>query len=139
MMIVYNLPHAAAPFVNRVSEIAEITRRLNENDCRLLTLVGPGGIGKTRLAMRVAANCVEQFDDGIYFIPLQPLDSPEFIVSTIIDIISPESRSGADLKHQLLQYLREKTLLLILDNFEHLLDGVELLTNILEAAPDVKL
>jgi predicted ATPase len=138
-MVVHNLPHAAAPFVNRVSEIAEITHRLNETDCRLLTLVGPGGIGKTRLAMRVAANCVEQFDDGVYFVPLQPIDSTEFILSAIIDVVSPQSRSGSDLKHQLLQYLRKKVLLLVLDNFEHLLDGAELLSEILEAAPDVKL
>lgn len=137
--VVHNLPHAASAFVNRDSEIAEIMDRLTNTDCRLLTLVGPGGIGKTRLAMRVAANCAEQFDDGVYFVPLQPLDSPEFILSAIIDIVSPQSRSGRDLKHQLLQYLRDKALLLVLDNFEHLLDGAELLSEILEAAPDVKL
>jgi predicted ATPase/DNA-binding CsgD family transcriptional regulator len=139
MMAVHNLPHAATPFVNRVSELDEITNRLNETDCRLLTLVGPGGIGKTRLAVRVAAECAEQFDDGVYFVPLQPLDSPEFILSAINDIVNPGYRSARDLKHQLLQYLREKALLLVLDNFEHLLDGAELLTEILEAAPDVKL
>jgi predicted ATPase/DNA-binding NarL/FixJ family response regulator len=138
-MGVHNLPHAAAPFVNRVSEIAEITNRLNSADCRLLTLVGPGGIGKTRLAMRVAENCADQFDDGVYFVPLQPLDSPEFIVSTITDVVGFQFRPGGDHKQQLLQYLREKALLLVLDNFEHLLDGAELLTEILEAAPDIKL
>src|SRR5436190_1402254 len=120
-MAVYNLPHAAAPFVNRDSEIVEITHRLDNPNCRLLTLVGPGGIGKTRLAARAATACAEQFDDGVYFIPLQPLDSPEFIVSAIIDVVSSQSRSGSDLKRQLLQYLREKALLLVLDNFEHLL------------------
>ena len=138
-VVVHNLPHAAAPFVNRTKEIAEITQRLNDANCRLLTLVGPGGIGKTRLAMRVAANCIDQFDDGVYFAPLQSLDSPEFILSAIIDVVSPQSRSGSDLKHQLLQYLREKALLLVLDNFEHLLDGAQVLTEILDAAPDVKL
>ncbi|HXQ37403.1 MAG TPA: AAA family ATPase, partial [Anaerolineales bacterium] len=138
-MVVHNLPHAVAPFVNRVREIRELTHRVNETDCRLLTLIGPGGIGKTRLAMRVAANCVDQFDDGVYFAPLQPLDSSEFILSAIIDAVNPQSRSGSDLKQQLLQYLREKALLLVLDNFEHLLDGADLLTEILEAAPEVKL
>jgi predicted ATPase/DNA-binding CsgD family transcriptional regulator len=138
-VVVHNLPHAAAPFVNRTRETAEIIQRLNDANCRLLTLVGPGGIGKSRLAMRVAANCVDQFDDGVYFTSLQPLDSPEFILSAIIDVVSPQSRSGSDLKQQLLQYLREKSLLLVLDNFEHLLDGAELLTEILEAAPEVKL
>jgi predicted ATPase/DNA-binding CsgD family transcriptional regulator len=138
-VVVHNLPHIAASFVNRTREIAEITQRLNDPNCRLLTLVGPGGIGKTRLAMRVAANCVDQFDDGVYFASLHALESPEFILSAIIDVVSPQSRSGSDLKQQLLQYLREKALLLVLDNFEHLLDGADLLTQILEAAPGVKL
>ncbi|MEP7284956.1 MAG: NB-ARC domain-containing protein [Chloroflexota bacterium] len=65
-MAVYKLPYHAAPFVGRISEIEEITSRLNEADCRLLTLVGAGGIGKTRLAVRAAADCGEQFDDGGY-------------------------------------------------------------------------
>src|SRR5262245_24595555 len=117
-MVVHNLPYAAAPFVNRVSEIHEITHQLQHADCRLLTLVGPGGIGKTRLAMRVAADCAEQFDDGVYYVPLQSLDSPEFIVSTIADAIRFPFSPGVDPQQQLLQYLREKVPLL-LDNFEH--------------------
>src|SRR5262245_33099963 len=138
-MVVHNLPYAAAPFVNRVSEIAEIAHRLNDTGCRLLTLVGPGGIGKTRLAIRAATECVENFDDGVYFVPLQPVDSPERIVSAILDVIGFQFRSGGDPKQHLLHYLREKALLLVLDNFEHLLDGADVLTEILAAAPEVKL
>src|SRR5215468_1006356 len=138
-MAVHNLPYAAAPFVNRVDETAEITQRLSHPDCRLLTLVGPGGIGKTRLAMRVAANCDEQFDDGVYFVPLQSLDSPEFIVSAIAEVFRFTFSPGVDPQQQLFQYLREKALLLILDTFEHLLDKTELLTEILQAAADIKL
>src|SRR5258707_6444551 len=115
-MVMHNLPYHAAPFVDRVSEVAEITSQLKDADCRLLTLVGPGGIGKTRLAIRAATSCAEQFDDGVYFVPLQPLNSPEFIISTIIDVVSFQSGQGDDLKQQLLQYLREKALLLVLDN-----------------------
>src|SRR3954466_13015842 len=102
-MAVYNLPYAAAPFVNRVSEIAEITHRLDDTGCRLLTLVGPGGIGKTRLAIRVAANCAEHFDEGVYFVSLQPLDSSEFIVSTVADAVGFQFRSGEEPKQQLLR------------------------------------
>lgn len=134
-----DLPLQPTTFVGRVRELAEIDALLRDPACRLLTLVGPGGIGKTRLAMRVAANCADQFDDGVYFIPLQPLDSPEFIVSAIIDVVSFHFRQGGDRQQQLLQYLREKVLLLVLDNFDHLLDGTKLLTEILEAAPDIKL
>ena len=138
-MVVHNLPHAAAPFVNRVSEIAEIIDRLNNAACRLLTLVGPGGIGKTRLAIRAAENCADQFDDGIYFVSLQPLNSPVFIISAIAEALGFQFGLGGDLKQQLFQYLQEKTLLLLLDNFEHLLDGVDLLTEILDASPGSKL
>ena len=138
-MVMYNLSYAAAPFVNRVSEIAEITQRLRNADCQLVTLVGPGGIGKTRLAIQAAMNCADQFDDGLYFVPLQSLDSPEFIISTIADALGFQFGPGGDLQQQLFQFLREKTLLLLLDNFEHLLDGVSLLTAILNAAPGIKL
>ena len=138
-MVVHNFPHATATFVNRVSEIAEITHRLNDPNCRLLTLVGPGGIGKTRLAIRAAENCGDQFDNGIFFVPLQPLDAPEFIISTVADTLGFQFGPSGDLKQQLFQYLREKTVLLLLDNFEHLLDGADLLTEILDAAPGIKL
>src|SRR5262249_13391648 len=97
------------------------------------------GMGKTRLAARVAADFIDQFDDGVYFVPLQPLDSSEFIVSAIADAVGFQFRSGSDLKQQLCQYLREKALLLLLDNFEHLLDAAELLSEMLAAAPDLKL
>ncbi len=138
-MIEHNILSFGAPFVNRISEIAEITQRLNDTDCRLLTLVGPGGIGKTRLAIRVASGCADQFDDGVYFVPLQSLDSSEYIVSAIADVLGFLFTSGDDPQQQLFQYLREKALLLVLDNFEHLLERAELLTEILEAAPLVKL
>lgn len=138
-MVVHNLPHASTPFVNRVSEIAEIKERLNDSNCRLLTLIGPGGIGKTRLAIRVATDCAEQFDDGVYFVPLQSLDSPDFVVSAIGDVVRYPFSPESDLQQQLLQYLREKSLLLLLDNFEHLLEGVDLLVEILAAAPDTKI
>jgi len=89
--------------------------------------------------MQVAAACADQFGDGVYFVPLQPLSSPEFIVSTILDVVSFQSRPEGDLKEQLFQYLREKGLLLVLDNFEHLMEGADLLTELLAAAPDIKL
>ncbi len=134
-----NLPLQPTAFVGRTTELAEIYALLGDPACRLLTLVGPGGVGKTRLAMRVAADCAEQFDDGVYFVPLQSPDSPEFIVSTIAGVLRFPFSPGFDPKQQLIQYLREKALLLVLDNFEHLLDRAELLTEIIEVAPDVKL
>ena len=133
------LPFQLTAFVGRTTELAEIDGLLGDAACRLLTLVGPGGIGKTRLAIQVAANCDDQFDDGVYFVPLQPLHSPELIVSAIAEIIGFPFSARVDPQQQLLQYLREKALLLVLDNFEHLLDGADQLTELLEAAPDIKL
>jgi transcriptional regulator with XRE-family HTH domain len=133
------LPFQPTGFVGRTTELAEITARLGDPACRLLSLVGPGGIGKTRLAIQVAATRACQFDDGVYFVPLQPLDSLKFIVSTVADVLSFRFSPGVDPGQQLFQYLREKALLLVLDPFEYLLDGVELLTEILQAAPNVKL
>ncbi len=134
-----SLPFQPTAFVGRTTELAEIDGLLGDPACRLLTLVGPGGIGKTRLAVQVAATCASQFDDGVYFVPLQPLHSPEFIVSAIAESIGFSFSPGVDPQQQLLQYLQEKALLLVLDNFEHLLDRADLLTELLEAAPNIKL
>jgi predicted ATPase len=83
----------------------------------------------------MAADCADQFDDGIYFVSLQSLDSSEFIASAIADAFHFLFSSGIDPQQELYQYLREKALLLVLDNFKHLLDGAKHLTEILEAAP----
>jgi len=102
--------------------------------CRLLTLVGPGGIGKTRLALEVA----QQFPNA-HFVALQPLASADFIVSAMAESLNFQFYSGSDPKQQLFDYLREKSWLVVLDNFEHLLDGATLLSEILTAAPAVRM
>lgn len=126
-------------FVGRQHELATIAQRLADPACRLLTLLGPGGIGKTRLAWEVARLQQEIFDDGVFFAVLQPLSSPEFIVPTIMDAMQLQLSPTDEPKHQLLYHLRDKLLLLILDNFEHLLDGAELISEILAYAPRVKI
>jgi predicted ATPase/DNA-binding CsgD family transcriptional regulator len=100
-----------------------------------LTLVGPGGIGKTRLALE-AAQRISMFT-GVQVVYLQALTSPEFIIPTIAETLGLHFYSGSEPHQQLLDYLGKASMLLVLDNFEHLLDGTELLTDILEAAPDV--
>src|SRR5215470_17020105 len=95
---------AASIFVGRDGELAEIARLLADPACRLLTLVGPGGIGKTRLALEAARPFPEA-----HFVPLQPLTSPDFIVSATADAINLQFYSGADPKQQLFDYLREKS------------------------------
>jgi predicted ATPase/DNA-binding CsgD family transcriptional regulator len=133
----HNLPSQPTSFIGRENEIAEIVALLTEPACRLLTLIGPGGIGKTRLAVEVARRL--KLDDGAYFVPLQPLRSIDDIVTTIVDALPLQLHGSTDPQQQLLDYLRERHMLLILDNFEHLLDGASLVTGILGAAPHVRL
>src|SRR5262249_30532172 len=98
---------------------------------------------KTRLALEAALAQLGNFADGVYFVSLAPLTSPDFIVSTAAQAIGFQFSSGQgetrEPKQQLLDYFREKTMLILMDNFEHLLDGAGLVTEILEAAPGVKI
>jgi predicted ATPase/DNA-binding NarL/FixJ family response regulator len=135
----HNLPSQPTSFIGRASEITEITALLDNPNCRLLTLVGPGGIGKTRLTIEVARCVLDAFPDGVFFVPLQPLRSTDDIVTSIVETLPLQLHGSTDPQQQLLDYLREKYILLILDNFEHLLDGVSIVTDILDTAPHVKL
>ncbi|MBV7334819.1 tetratricopeptide repeat protein [Chloroflexi bacterium TSY] len=151
----HNLPPQPTPFIGREQEMAEIQQFvLREPNCRLLTLVGPGGIGKTRLALAVGQSIVESavpppnpqsrisnlnFKDGVYFVSLAPVNVLEFLVNTIAEALNFTFYSGADPKTLLLNYLREKAMLLVLDNFEQIIEGTELLSEIVLAAPGVQL
>ena len=134
-----NLPNPPTPLVGREAELAAISRLLNDADCRLLTLVGPGGIGKTRLAIAAAAANRDRFRDGVCWVPLASLSVPEFIVSALGAALSVTFWASGDPRTQLLHTLRRRNLLLILDNAEHLLADVSLLADVLEQAADVKL
>jgi predicted ATPase/DNA-binding NarL/FixJ family response regulator len=136
-MPLHNLPHHATTFVGRHQEIADLTALLNTSACRLLTLVGPGGVGKTRLAIQVAAQ--KTLPDGVYFIPLQPLTSPEYMAFAIADAVGFQFYAGGTPQEQILTYFQDKVLLLVLDNFEHLMESAELLSEILKAAPGVRM
>jgi DNA-binding SARP family transcriptional activator/tetratricopeptide (TPR) repeat protein len=135
----HNLPHQSTSFIGRESELREIEDQLENPDCRLLTLVGPGGIGKSRLALEVAFENIGGYDHGVYFIPLAGLGSPEFLVPTVVDGISLTLSGDADPKTQLLDYLREKEMLLVLDNFDYLMEGAGLLAEIMTTATRVNL
>lgn len=112
---------------------------LCDPQCLLLTIVGPGGIGKTRLAIEVANQYKERFPDGVWFVPLAALNSPALLVPAIASALHFRFQDPTDPQMQLLRYLCAKKLLLILDNAEHLLDGVGLFTEILKYCPQVKL
>jgi predicted ATPase/DNA-binding SARP family transcriptional activator/tetratricopeptide (TPR) repeat protein len=139
--VIHNLPRQHTSFVGRVRELAEITRLLcDEPECRLLTLVGPGGVGKTRLALRAAENSLPAFPFGVYYVPLADIASPEFLDCAIADALGitvPDD--PGDQGDWFFRHLHEKTMLLILDGFEHLLAGVDWLSELLVQASKLKL
>lgn len=137
----HNLPTQLTTFFGRETELTRIAARLNNPACRLLTLVGAGGIGKTRLELEAAKNLLGSFRDGVFFVPLASLGAgqTDFIVPAIASALNFTFEGPQEPKTQLLNFLRAKQLLLLLDNFEHLLKGTALVIEILQAAPQVKI
>jgi predicted ATPase/DNA-binding CsgD family transcriptional regulator len=128
----YNLPAQLTPFFGRERELESLTRLLSHPHTRLLTLLAPGGMGKTRLALAVAKGVLPHFTDGLFFVPLAPLTSSEQLIPAIAAHIGIQFASdNRTPEQQLTDYLRHKKILLILDNFEHLLDGATLLHDLL--------
>ncbi len=135
----HHLPPQFPPFVGRTAELAQISQRLNDPDCRLVTLTGTGGIGKTRLAVQAATSQSGIFLNGVYFVPLAPVNTPGILIATIADALQFSFYSKESPQSQLLNYLHEKELLLVMDNFEHLLTSAQLVADILQHAPQVKI
>jgi predicted ATPase/DNA-binding SARP family transcriptional activator len=135
----HNLPVQLTPFVGRKAELADLTRILAAPELRLVTIVGPGGIGKTRLALEAAAAQRQHYKHGVYLISLAPLQSADSLAPTIAEALHFSFYENTPPEQQLLEYLRHKNILLIMDNFEHLLDGVGLVTEILKVAPNLKI
>lgn len=136
----HNLPRQFTTFVGRSQEIADILSRLQNPACGLLTILGPGGVGKTRLAIEAAQQGSQHYPDGVWFVPLAPLSAADDIAVTILASLGVPLNSQVDVQEQLPNYLQAKELLLVLDNFEHLLDGgLSLLMAILQQAQTVKI
>lgn len=132
----HNLPADLTPFMGREIELAQIEHLLTRERQRLVTIVGPGGMGKTRLALAAGAALLEQYEDGVYFVDLAPLTHATDIPQAVAVALGyqPPDRSAA-LEPQLLAALHQQHLLLILDNFEHLLDGAALVSAMLQGCP----
>jgi predicted ATPase/DNA-binding CsgD family transcriptional regulator len=134
-----HLPSYATPFIGREYEFSELTELLDNPNVRLITIVGAGGMGKTRLAVELARSQINNFNDGVYFISLASVLSPSAIDLRIANRLNMRLRDGEDVRSQLLQYLQTRQVLLVLDNFEHLMDGADLVSAILEASPTTKI
>jgi len=134
----HNLPQPVTRFVGRDEERARIRQLLAEDPtCRLVTLIGPGGIGKSRLAVEVGRAMLSHYPDGVYFVPLAGVSSAEYIVPAVARALEFNFSGATTPRAQLLNYLRPRKCLLIMDNFEHLLDGATLLADFLRFAPDL--
>ncbi len=145
----HNLPSQTTPFVGRETEISELIRLLRDPNHRLLTILATGGMGKTRLALEIAGKFIQSSTtitrgnnplfDGVYFIQLAPLTTTESVPTAIAEALGvPFATDGRSQVQQLCDILREKSALLIIDNFEHLLDATSIIDDILISAPKVK-
>lgn len=135
----HNLPDQLTSFVGREEALADVAQRLQDKRCRLLTLIGLGGVGKTRLALQAAIERLGEFEHGVYFVSLAAVSSPNLLHLVLGEALNFVFYGPRKQRQQLLDYLREKQVLLVLDNFEHLLEATALLVDILDQAPAVKL
>ena len=136
------LPVPMLPLLGRDGEIAVLKELFNRPECRLVTIVGPGGIGKSRLALQVAAELAQQFIDGVAFVGLASLASVDRLPIALAEATGCSFEDTGDVRSQLVDYLRPKHLLVLLDSIEHLLDdgaSIELVANLLEQAPGLAL
>ncbi|MEM7118365.1 MAG: BTAD domain-containing putative transcriptional regulator [Chloroflexota bacterium] len=136
---IVKLPEHLTPFFGREEELTLLSKQLAQQDYRLISLIGPGGIGKTRLAIQAARPQTSHFADGVYFVSLVGVQSHHDIPAAIGDALDIPLMDATPFDQQIVDVLANKALLLILDNFEHLIEGVPLLQAILAAAPQVVL
>jgi len=135
----HNLPTQLTAFIGRETEVASLTTLLSDSNNRLITIVAPGGMGKTRLSLETAKQMIQVFSQGIYFVALDRISSAELIVQSVAEVLPIFLASNEDPKSRILEYLHDKTILLVMDNFEHVLAGATLIQEILEAAPHIQI
>ena len=133
-----NLPAPMNSFIGRETEVRRIVEYFTDGQARLVTLTGPGGIGKTRLALQVATELLDTYPDGVWFIALADLRQPAHVITEIAKTLDLPLESAQDVIEQVVSYLLGKTLLLVLDNFEHLMDATEDVKTLLLRCPTLR-
>jgi predicted ATPase/class 3 adenylate cyclase len=134
-----NLPLQPTPLIGREKEVSEICQRLSHPEVRLLTLTGAGGTGKTRLGLQAAAELTQHFDDGVFFVSLAAIRDPQLVVGAVAGTLGVKEAGGQPLLQSLENYLHEKHILLMVDNFEQVLEAAPMVTELLSGAPNLKI
>ncbi len=133
-----NLPIQPTPFIGREQEVATVAQLLRREEVRLLTLTGPGGIGKTRLALQVATQRSGLFPDGVYFVNLAPIRDPALVVPTIAQALHIKENAEQPMFNLLKAFIRKQRLLLLLDNFEQVVSAATQVADLLISCPELK-
>jgi predicted ATPase/class 3 adenylate cyclase len=133
-----NLPTQPSRLVGRERELAELADLVTSGGCSVITLTGPGGVGKTRLAMQAAAELVEGFRGGVYFVSLAAIDDPELVLPTIAQTVGVSSARGRAVAEGLRAYLAERDMIIVVDNFEHVMDAAPAFAGVAGSAPGVR-
>ena len=135
----HNLPVPPTPLIGRELQVAAVLGLFSREEVRLVTLTGAGGTGKTRMALRVAVEMSDTFPDGAYFVNLAPISDPDLVIPTIAQVLDVEDLAGQPVLDLLSAFLREKHLLLMLDNFEQVVDAAVQVAQLLTSCPKLKM
>ena len=134
-----NLPAQLTPLIGRKQEVAAVCTLLRHSEVHLVTLTGPGGVGKTRLGLEVAADLLDDFPSGVCFIPLAPISDPDLVVPTIAQTLGIKEAGEQSVSDLLQASFQDKRLLLLLDNFEQVAAAAPRLANLLSGSPQLKI
>ncbi|MEO8613463.1 MAG: NB-ARC domain-containing protein, partial [Chloroflexota bacterium] len=137
--VLSNLPAPITPLIGRRTEMQTLDHLLGERETRMITVLAPGGMGKTLLALEVARKQLQRFADGVYFVTVTESINTEHLASLIADVMRWQYAPGRDMQRELLDFLRQRELLLLVDNAEFAIDAAPYLTAILASAPAVKI
>jgi predicted ATPase/class 3 adenylate cyclase len=133
-----NLPAQLTPFVGREREITAVLGLMRNPDIRLVTLTGAGGTGKTRLSIQVAAELLDEYEQGVWFVELASISNPELVLPTIASTLKVKESAGTSIEQSLHEYLSKRNILLVIDNFEQVVSAAPGIGKLLAAAPKVK-